>query len=452
MSTPPISEDEASPKFTRLRRCGKSEHKITLKDSVEELGKASAPIYQVDSDSDKENKDEDEELTVPIPTPPPFVPSPFFVDPLECWSTPQGKRSAPEEARRMLLEEEAEEEEEPDRAEPPVKKAAAIPEDEEDPGAEVENKRNMYARWCFTWFPGDSVYRPAGLLEKMEYLIFQEEQTKSEKLHLQGYFRCSERLRWSALKKILDPLMPGVHLRWARKPEIACIRYCSKKESRLKDPVEFGKKDVKAGQQGRRSDLEEVAGALKAGKSYEETVKEFPEHALKFSKGMKEVASVFAQEKWEYQEREKLIVVVLWGETDVGKTHRVRLQEGKNLYTVEDGRDPWGSYNYQEAVLFDEFGMGDKWPINKMKRLLDRFPMQLDCRYANKWAAWKRVYILSQDPPSTWYMTTPGPDKRAFWRRVTKIYEIKMRSDDPKYDEHKHEIECENPPKFIGAS
>lgn len=69
-----------------------------------------------------------------------------------------------------------------------------------------------------------------------------------------------------------------------------------------------------------------------------------------------------------------------------------------SLYVANAGRDAFGNYEYEPAVLFEEFGMGGDWDINLMKKLLDKWPTQLDCRYANKWAAWSRVYIISQDP------------------------------------------------------
>jgi len=450
--TPSISEDEkdaapaaatppATPPPPRAMSRTFSEFDLGITSWADECEKDIPPSVVLDSQySDHHYVDSDEAAVYYIPSDPDEEPK----------SVTQGlKRVSPVAPQRMLTDEELADE--ATLRAPDPKKPVPPEEEEEDPGADVVNKRNMYARWMFTWFPEGADYRPQGLPQGVEYMIFQEEKCPTTgRLHLQGYLRFKERTRFRAAQKLLDPSMHGIRLQWARKPELACIRYCSKKKSQIKPPIEFGEKNVKAGVQGHRSDLDAVAGALVAGKSYEETAKEFPSEALKYCKGMKELASVFAQEKWQYEDRNTLTVIVLWGETDTGKTHRVRAREGKNLYVVEDGRDPWGGYNYQEAVLFDEFGMGERWQINKMKRYLDHYPVQLDCRYANKWAAWKRVYLISNDPPSSWYMVTPASDKKAFWRRVTHIWQILKREDDPAYDEHKHEVACKNPPDFLG--
>jgi len=447
--TPSISEDEkdaapaaATPPATPPppRAMSRTFSEYDIKSWADECEKDIPPSVVLDSQySDRHYVDTDEAAVY-------YISSEEEEEPK---SVPQDrKRPEPVAPQRMLSDEELADEATLRAPEP---KKPAPQEEEENPGEDVENKRNMYARWMFTWYPEGADYRPQGLPQGVEYMIFQEEICpETGRLHLQGYLRFKDRTRFQAVRKLLDPSMTGIHLQWAKKPELACIRYCSKKKSQKKPPIEFGERNTKAGVQGHRSDLDAVAGALKGGKSYEETVMEFPCEALKFSKGMKEVASVFAQEKWQYTERETLTVIVLWGESDTGKTWRVRAREGKNLYSAEEGRDPWGGYNYQEAVLFDEFAMGQGWPINKMKRLLDRYPVQLDCRYANKWAAWKRVYITSNDPPSSWYMVTPATDKRAFWRRVTHIWQILKRQDAPDYDENKHEVPCKNPPDFLG--
>lgn len=377
------------------------------------------------------------------------------------------KRTEPEPvAPRMLLDEELDELEQSQRPTPrrpaqaptpapsqeeavaaaPAAAAAPPVEEDEDPSEDVSNKNNKYSRWCFTWFPGDNPYRPATLPAGVEYMVFQEERGgHTEHLHLQGYLRFKNRVRFNQVLTLLRANMKeptSLRVSKAVKVELACRRYCTKLATRVKEPVELGDPVEHAGKQGYRSDLADVVSALEAGKTYSNLADSNPEELIKYGRGIKDLIAAKRQSKWEYKTRENITVTVLYGPTNSGKTHRVwgaEAAEGKNkLFIVEPGRGPWDRYEGQEAVLFDEFGMGEKWELNHMKRLLDKYPMQLDCRYASNWAAWTRVYIISNDPPALWWMTAPAADKTAFWRRVTQVQEVLKREDDPEFDPELH--------------
>ena len=386
---------------------------------------------------------------------------------------PSAKRSAPEpEQSRMLTDEELAEAEaaaEPPasqrRAEPapssepaqprvdetPAAAAAAEePEamDDEDPSVEPRNKSATYMRWCFTWYPEESDYRPAALPKdsSMVYMIYQEELCpKTGRPHLQGYCRFSQKKRWQQTLNLLSEMgmsQATLTVRAAKKCELACIRYCSKQKTRRPGtkPVELGSRKEEAGQQGHRSDLDRVVERIQAGATYEALVEEEPKAIIKYGKGIKEVIAVKLQSKWEYTWRKEIKTCVIWGKTGTGKSYRVRDLEKQNLYVVKKGRDPWGRYRQQEAILFDEFGMGQDWDINAMKTYLEEYPCQLDCRYADSWAAWTRVYIVSNDPPNTWYMMAPKNDLEAFWRRITTVQFINKRRDAADFNEEIDEL------------
>jgi len=224
----------------------------------------------------------------------------------------------------------------------------------------------------------------------------------------------------------------------AIKPELACKRYCTKERTRASPPVELGEPEAAAGVQGHRSDLAEVVEAVQGGKSFVTIAREFPTQCIKYGRGIRDVIVTLQQSEWEHKLREEMTVIVLYGPGGTGKTRRVWDAENHgdvhSSFQVEPGRGPWDKYQGQEAVVFDEFGMGDKWDLNFMKRALDIYPLQLDARYTSNWAAWKRVYIISNDPPHTWWMLAPAADKNAFWRRVTSIQNVLKRQDDPTFD------------------
>lgn len=360
------------------------------------------------------------------------------------------KRAEPSPTERMLLEEE--EQEEGQREEPPAKAARSEEEGDAEMGEEVTDPDKKYDRWLWTWFPGNNPYRPDALLKGAKYMTYQEEQTKKELLHLQGYIRFKWQKPFASVLKLFRKLMPEGSL-WigrALKCEKACIRYCNKKKSRVGAPKEFGEAVASKGQQGHRSDLDGVVKAVQDGQSFVQIAVANPVECIHYHAGIKVLISATRQLKWQHTKRPTLQVMVLYGETNTGKSHRVRELEGEHLYDVEPGRDPFGNYESEDSILFDEFGMGEKWDINLMKRCLENYPQRVTVRYADKWAAWKRVYIISNDPPQMWFALASVADKRAFWRRVTRIENILCREDDPDFDPIRHEI-SESGPVFANA-
>jgi len=371
---------------------------------------------------------------------------------------PSGKRAEPEpDQSRMLLDEELIEESQ--RAPPPARRAEpAPPADDDRPAAaaapaeannseiaaDVSSTRATYERWCFTWYPGEELWRPVSLDELTDcvFLVWQEEKCPTTgRLHLQGYMRFNKRKRWNQVLNLLRKYMPepsSLFLKRAIKPELACVRYCSKDETRWPEGkrAKLGQQLETAGKQGHRSDLAEHAQAVLAGKRVSQLATEAPEQIVMHAKGWMTLESMVMTAKWSAVNRD-ITVTVLWGPTNKGKSHRVRTAE-PSLFVAKPGRGPWDSYEYQPAVLLDEFGMGSQWDINEMKNLMDKWPCELNCRFANKWAAWSRMYIISQDPPHSWYMMAPRPDLEAFWRRVTQVQHITEREDDPHFDPEVH--------------
>lgn len=118
---------------------------------------------------------------------------------------------------------------------------------------------------------------------------------------------------------------------------------------------------------------------------------------------------------------------ILWGPTDVGKTHRVRtLFPG--LFSIRAGRGPFDSYQGQQTILFDEF-RPDDWPITDMNMYCDKWPCTLNCRYYNKEAAWINVFICANSNPENWWPNDSYLLRDAFFRRILNIYEVKSKEE-----------------------
>jgi len=353
------------------------------------------------------------------------------------------KRSSPEPVHRMLLDEEQVDESQ--SREPPAKRAtpapaaaAAAPDNDVDPGEDVTNKANKYARWVWTWFHKDADYRPTTLPAGAEYLVYQEERCPTTgQLHLQGYIRYAKRLRWKQVVDQLQKDMPNASVRKAIKPELACIRYCTKKATRVTEGREIGQRSVAAGVQGHRSDLDSVIESCKAGKPLTLIAAENPGQYIKYHAGIEALhQKIGRDQKYITEWRPQITCSVLWGPTNTGKTHRV-LSEHPGAYQVNPGRDPWGDYNGQDVIIFDEFNP-KLWTIHQMNKFLDKYPLTLDARYHNNFAAWTKVYIIGNEPPSSWWREEPPMYRNALFRRLHAVTRITKRENDPDYDPELH--------------
>lgn len=272
-------------------------------------------------------------------------------------------------------------------------------------------------RWCFTLnHPGD--YRPPYTPLSIDYLVWQLERGEAGTEHIQGYIRLKQRGLMGRVKVLLDN--QGLHLERAQGSEEQNRAYCTKADTRIAGPFEHGTYDSSAGKQGTRNDLITATSLIAQGQTLGQVAALHPTVIVKYPTGMEKLIQLLAPPP---RLRRELFVCVLWGPTGTGKTHRVRSMY-PDLYAVNAGRDPWGRYQREETVLFDEFDWS-KWPIDQMKTLLDIWPLSLDCRYADKTACYTRIYLTSQSSPSNWYLLPPtAPDKQALLRRIHLTVEV----------------------------
>ncbi|MBE6914211.1 MAG: replication protein [Ruminococcaceae bacterium] len=120
-----------------------------------------------------------------------------------------------------------------------------------------------------------------------------------------------------------------------------------------------------------------------------------------------------------------LKIYYVFGESNCGKTKSVYDRHGYNaVYRVTNynGRGSFDGYANQQVLCLDSYASG--FPIRDLLTYLDGYPLELPCRYANKWAAYDTVYILSTSPLSDQYRDEQFSDPavwRAFLRRLTSI-------------------------------
>lgn len=278
---------------------------------------------------------------------------------------------------------------------------------------------SLSKRWAFTLNnPGDWTPQTDGDRNgEIAFMVWQTERGAEGTTHIQGYVRFHSRKRLNTAKNLLGNA--GLHLEIARGSEEDNRRYCTKEDTRAEGTagtVNPDNYDAQEGKQGRRSDLEGIAEQCRAGHSLRNIAQEHPGDFIRYHAG---IAALHAQVAPAPPAERIVMVTVLWGDTGVGKTHRVmNAVAAEDLYIVSGrGRDPWGMYRGEQVLLMDEFNW-ELWSIQEMNGILDKWRFRLDARYHDRYAAWTRVYICCNESPVAWYPAASQPLIQSLRRRI----------------------------------
>lgn len=284
----------------------------------------------------------------------------------------------------------------------------------------------MSARWTFTFNnppPGFEL----SIDDDVDYLVYQIE--RGSTTHVQGYLRFKSRKRFTtALNWLHGKGMDGVHIEAAKGTEEDNKNYCTKNDTRIEGPFEFGNYKGDSGKQGKRSDLEKIAKDLQEGRELKEIAIEHPADFIRYHGGIQAMQLLIAPQPSLTRE---ISTVILWGNTGTGKTHRI-MHSYPNIYSVKPGRDPWGSYRGEKEILFDEYDY-EKWSLQEMNRFCDKWRCLLDARYRDRYAEWNKVFILANSNPRSWWPMATQMLLDAFYRRLTGIWLVN--SQEPTLDQ-----------------
>jgi len=243
-------------------------------------------------------------------------------------------------------------------------------------------------------------------------MVWQRERCpRTGRPHIQGYVRFKNRKRGSTVQRMLG--QEGLHLDKCRGNEQQCKDYCTKIESRMGVGEEHGDFDAEEGKQGARGDLEVVAEAVKAGASMQAVARDYSTSYIRYHRGIEALSNAIRPPPAVQRDVQ---VTVYCGPTGTGKTHRV-LTQYPDCYSVTEGPHPWDQYSSQRVIFLDEFDW-KSWPIDTMKKVLDKWRMPLPCRYANKYAEWTHVLICANTSPVCWYEGATITSLLAFRRRI----------------------------------
>jgi len=278
----------------------------------------------------------------------------------------------------------------------------------------VEQKRI----WCFTLQARDDQVESwtnseAGVLTNPDESLVQagyyqiEKAPTTGKIHAQGFLVLKKRVVFNRVKQ----LYPEAHWEPAKGSQGQNIAYCSKSESRVKGPFQFGELE----KQGKSKPLQSAIKLIKEGNGLKKIWEEYPEVMVHHARGLSACLCLQIGESPPWRSVE---VHWYWGKTGVGKTRRA-FDDDPLLYQVVGKGKWWDGYLGQSAILFDEFY--GEIQMKDMLRWLDGYKCQVPIKGGFVWAHWTKVYITSNTDPKYMYPTVPEQVREAFFRRIATI-------------------------------
>lgn len=254
-------------------------------------------------------------------------------------------------------------------------------------------------------------------VKDIKYCILQLEQCPStSRLHLQGYVCWKNAKTMQASKTILGP---SCHLEVRRGSDEDAVTYCSKSDTRIAGPWEWGERL----HQGKSSQLLSVCQDIQSGniQTLEQLISQAPDTYCRNRNGIRDILGNTIKKRT--KTFRTLTVEIYYGEAGTGKTRRVYEQE-PDLYSMEqsaNGSDVWfDGYEGEKTLLIDDFYGWIRFSF--ILKMLDGYRLKLPVKGSYTWAEWDKVLITSNAAPWDWYRWSNLINWEAFQRRITKVY------------------------------
>lgn len=265
----------------------------------------------------------------------------------------------------------------------------------------------LHATWDFTIFPKDGgIDAEIAWLRALEFnamVAAKETCPDTERVHIQGRVVFKRAYSLAALKK----LHGEAHWEGTKCPIDS--NYCRKRDSTVVVDEDNRKK------KGARTDLEQVKTIVESTSSMRSVLE-----------STMNVQAIRGAEIWlKYNERPRPIaeveVIWHWGPPGSGKTRAVWDAEGVDNVFQPVSERWWEGYDAHKVVLLDDIRK-DWCPFHRLMKLLDIYPVRVECKGGSRQLLAQKIYITSPLPPE--HTFDMEEDTRQILRRISTIVEF----------------------------
>lgn len=250
---------------------------------------------------------------------------------------------------------------------------------------------------------------------------------KGSILHTHIFVFFASRVRFSMIKRYF----PAAHIEKCKGSVSDNINYIKKEGRWTLDKLKQEKKIEGTFEEygiqppdtrGKRGDMAELYQMIMDNMTNAEIIATNQDYILQIDK-LDKVRTTILIEQYKETVRLDLEVIYISGATGTGKTRGVFEKNGySNVYRVTDYLHPFDGYNCQPVICFDEFRSSLK--LKDMLLYCDIYPLELPSRFANKFACYNKIYIVSNWELERQYYEMQREDREsweAFLRRIHKV-------------------------------
>ena len=213
-------------------------------------------------------------------------------------------------------------------------------------------KRPFFKDW-------DSVERFFDNVEHRKYVVYQMERGEDGTEHLQGAIFYSIAKRFRTVKDTI----PFAHIEKAKGSNSQVRDYCTKKDTRIKEPVEIGT----FAEERERTDIVDFVQLIQSGMSKLELSKLYPSLYLR---ERNKIDMIYADLYEDYSKKCRDVdVTYIYGSSGLGKSSYVRRKLGlDNTFWVHNyDNSMFTNYKYEDVLVLDEFASNLKIQTLNMK-------------------------------------------------------------------------------------
>lgn len=229
--------------------------------------------------------------------------------------------------------------------------------------------------------------------DRIQYLIFQLEMGENETVHFQGYVQLKSRTRVTTLKRMISE---RAHFEVARGSDKQNYDYCTKQDSRLEEPIEFGQRKPMSGIRGRNNILESLIQKIHdEKKQIKDIIKDDTSYAATYSRFRNGILDI---QNWTLSEDVKHLDIIenewISGPTGTGKSHYV-MKHYPGYYDKLLNKW-WDGYKGEDVILLDDVTPTSFKELQQLlRRWCDKYTVHVEVKGGSMKVRPKKIVVTS---------------------------------------------------------